>query len=150
LRIPLGGQPDKPRQLARQVGERIEDPLENSMALFKFPNPMLLEGTTFVFGSWACVADGAGNFRRHIVDDAVELKASTARLDNFVDNLDELPFFDSARVTEAESVTTISLFALEKDLDSLLQAGSSDATACQAAEDHLATCGLMITTTSEG
>jgi hypothetical protein len=150
LGIPLGGQPDKPRQLARQVGERIEDPLENSMALFKFPNPMLLEGTTFVFGSWACVADGAGNFCRHIVDDAVKLKASTARLDNFVDNLDELPFFDSARETEAESVTTVSLSALEKDLDSLLQAGSSDATACWAAEDHLATCGLMITTTSEG
>jgi hypothetical protein len=106
LGIPLGGQPDKPRQLARQVGEhqvgeRIEDPLENSMALFKFPNPVLLKGTTFVFGSWACVADGTGNFRRHIVDDAVKLKASTARLDNFVDNLDELPFFYSARETEA-------------------------------------------------
>jgi hypothetical protein len=120
------------------------------MALFKFPNRVLLEGTTFIFGSWACVADGAGNFRRHIVDDAVKLKASTARLDNFMDNLDELPFFDSARETEAESVTTFSLSALEKDLDSLLQARSSDATACRAAEDHLATCGLMITTTSEG
>jgi hypothetical protein len=150
LGIPLGGQPDKPRQLARQVGERIEDPLENLMALFKFPNPVLLEGTTFVFGSWACVTDGAGNFHRHIVDDAVKLKASTARLDNFVDNLNELLFFDSARETEVESVTTVSFSALEKDLDSLLQARSSDATACRAAEDHLATCGLMITTTSEG
>jgi hypothetical protein len=35
-------------------------------------------------------------------------------------------------------------------LDSLLQAGGSDATACRGAEDHLATYGLMITTTSEG
>jgi hypothetical protein len=32
--------------LARQVGGRIRDPLENSMALFKFPSPVLPEGTT--------------------------------------------------------------------------------------------------------
>jgi hypothetical protein len=34
LGIPLGGQPDKTRQLARHVGERIEDPPANSMASF--------------------------------------------------------------------------------------------------------------------
>jgi hypothetical protein len=71
-------------------------------------------------------------------------------LDNFINNLGKLPFFDSARETEAESITTIPFSALEKDLDCLLQAGGSDATACRGAEDHLATCGLMITTTSEG
>jgi hypothetical protein len=120
------------------------------MALFKFPSPVLPEGTTFIFGSWVCVANGVGGFRRHIVDDTIKLKTLAARLDDFVDNLDELPFFDSTRETEAESVTTVPFSALEKDLDSLLQAGGSDATACRGAEDHLATCGLMITTTSEG
>jgi hypothetical protein len=150
LGIPLGGQPDKTRQLARQVGGRIRDPLENSMALFKFPRPVLPEGTTSIFGSWVYVANGAGGFRRYIVDDTIKLKTLAARLDDFVDNLDELPFFDSARETEAESINTVPLSALEKDLDSLLQAGGSDATACWGDEDHLATCGLMITTTSEG
>jgi hypothetical protein len=120
------------------------------MAFFKFPSPVLPEGTTFVFGSWVCVANGAGGFRRHIIDDTIELKTLAERLDNFVDNLDKLPIFDSARETEAESITTVPFSALEEDLDSLLQAGGSDATACQGAEDHLATCGLMITTTSEG
>jgi hypothetical protein len=88
--------------------------------------------------------------RRHVVDDAIKPKTSAAGLDNFVDNLGELPFFDSARETKTESVTIVPFSALEKDLDSLLQAGGSDATACRGAEDHLATCGLMITTTSEG
>jgi hypothetical protein len=77
------------------------------MAIFKFPSPVLPEGTTFVFGSWVCVANGAGGFRRHIVNDTIKLKTLPERLDNFVDNLGELPFFDSARETEAESVTTI-------------------------------------------
>jgi hypothetical protein len=107
LGIPLGGQPNKTRQLARQVGGRNRDPLENSMAFFKFPSPVLLEGTTFVFGSWVCVANGAGGFRRHIVDDTFKLKTLAARLDDFVDNLDELPFSDSARETEAASVSTV-------------------------------------------
>jgi hypothetical protein len=120
LGIPLGGQPDKTRQRARQVGGRIRDPLENSMAIFKFPSPVLPEGTTFVFGSWVCVANGAGGFRRHIVDETIKLKTLPERLDNFVDNLGELPFFDSARETEAESVTTVPFSTLEKDLDSLL------------------------------
>jgi hypothetical protein len=120
------------------------------MAFFKFPSPMLPEGTTFVFGSWVCVANSAGGFRRHIIDDTIKLKTLAERLDNFVDNLDELPFFDSVRETEAESVTTVPFSALEKDLDSLLQAGGSDATACRGAKYHLATCGLMITTTTEG
>jgi hypothetical protein len=116
------------------------------MALFKFPSPVLPEGTTFVFGSWVCVANDAGGFRRHIVDDTFKLKTLASRLDDFVDSLDELPFFDSARETEAESVSTVHFSTLEKDLDSLLQAGGSEATACRGAEDHLATCA----TTSEG
>jgi hypothetical protein len=104
------------------------------MAIFKFPSPVLPEGTTFVFGSWVCVANGAGGFRWHIVDDTIKLKTLASRLDDFVDSLDELPFFDSARETEAESVTTVPFSEL--DLDSLLQAGGSEATACREADDH--------------
>jgi EAL domain-containing protein (putative c-di-GMP-specific phosphodiesterase class I) len=59
LGIPFGGQPVKHRQLALQVGERIEDPPANSMASFKFTSAMLPEGTTLIFGSWVCVTDGA-------------------------------------------------------------------------------------------
>jgi hypothetical protein len=36
LGISLGGQPVKHRQLARQVGERVEDPPASSMASFQF------------------------------------------------------------------------------------------------------------------
>jgi hypothetical protein len=103
LGIPLGGQPDKHRQLARQVGERIEDPLANSMALFKFSSPVLPEGMTFIFGSWVCVANGAGGFRRHTIDVTIKPKMLTARLDEFIDNLDESLFNGSARETEAET-----------------------------------------------
>jgi hypothetical protein len=74
----------------------------------------------FVFGSWVCVANSADDFRRHVVVDAIKPKTSAAGLDNFVDNLGELLFFDSARETEAESVTTVPFSALEKDLNSLL------------------------------
>jgi hypothetical protein len=87
LGIPLGGQPDKTRQLARQVGERIKDPPANSMASIKFPRAVLPEGTTFIFGSWVCVAGGAGNFCRFTLDD-MQPKTLAARLDEFVDNLD--------------------------------------------------------------
>jgi hypothetical protein len=83
LGISLGGQPDKTRQLARQVGGRIRDPLENSMAFFKFPSPVLPEGTTFVFGSWVCVANGAGGFHRHIIDDTIKLKNTRRKARQF-------------------------------------------------------------------
>jgi hypothetical protein len=38
------------------------------MATFNFTNAVLDEGTTFIFGSWVCVADGAGSFCRHLVE----------------------------------------------------------------------------------
>jgi hypothetical protein len=36
----------------------IEHPLENSMASLSFTSNVLDEGTTFIFGSWICVANG--------------------------------------------------------------------------------------------
>jgi hypothetical protein len=60
---------------------------------------------TFVFGSWVCVADGAGSFRRFLVD--MKPKTPTASfhsdLDEFVDNLDDLSIHGSATRIEEES-----------------------------------------------
>jgi hypothetical protein len=86
---------------------RIEDPPANSMVSFKFTSAMLPEGMTIVFGSWVCVADGAGDFHRFTIN-VMKLKTLTAsfhsELDEFVDNLDDLLTHGSARKIEEESV----------------------------------------------
>jgi hypothetical protein len=84
----------------------MEDPPANSMALFKFISAVPPQGTTFVFGSWVCVADGAGNFRRFIIDMKPKTLAVSfhSDLDEFVDNLDDLSTHGSATRTEEESV----------------------------------------------
>jgi hypothetical protein len=65
---------------------RIKDPPANLMASFKF--------------TWVGVADGAGDFRRFTID-AMKLKTLTAsfhsELDEFIDNLDDLLTYGSAR-----------------------------------------------------
>jgi hypothetical protein len=85
---------------------RIEDPPANSMASFKFTSAVPPQGTTFIFGSWVCVADGAGNFRRFIVNMKLKTLAASfhSDLDEFVDNLDDLSTHGSATRTEEESV----------------------------------------------
>jgi hypothetical protein len=59
----------------------------------------------FVFGSWVCVADGAGSFHRFLID--MKPKTPTASfhstLNKFVDNLDDLSIHGSATRTEEES-----------------------------------------------
>jgi hypothetical protein len=68
----------KHRQLARQVGVFIEHPPENSMVSFNFTSVVLDEGTTFIFGSWICIANGLGGFNSHLVDSRkLETSAST-------------------------------------------------------------------------
>jgi hypothetical protein len=71
----------------------MEDPPANSMASFKFTSVVLPEGTTFIFSSWVCVADGAGDSCRHTIS-ITEPKTLAAifhsELDEFVDNLDDL------------------------------------------------------------
>jgi hypothetical protein len=106
LGISLGGQPVKHRQLARQVGERVEDPPASSMASFNFIRSVPSQGTTFIFSSWVCIADGAGNFRRFLVDMTPKTVAADPRsgLDKFVDELDNLPLHASAAQVEMESV----------------------------------------------
>jgi hypothetical protein len=68
------------------------------MASFKFIRSVPSQGTTFVFGSWVCIADGVGNFRRFLVDMRPKTSAadSYSDLDKFVDGLDNLPLHASA------------------------------------------------------
>jgi hypothetical protein len=105
--MPLGGQTVKHRQLAHQIGVRIEDPPVNSMASFRFTSVVLPEGTTLVFGSWVCIADGAGDFRRFTID-VMKPKTLAAsfhnELNEFVDNLDDFLTHGSVMKIEEEFV----------------------------------------------
>jgi hypothetical protein len=123
LGISLSGQPVKHRQLARQVGVRVEDPSASSMASFKFIRSIPSQGTTFIFGSWVCVADGVGNFRRFLVDMRPKISAADScnDLDKFINGLDNLPLHASATGIEMEpapSSTSSSVAATSPGLDS--------------------------------
>jgi hypothetical protein len=84
---------------------RIEDPPANSMASFKFTSAVPPQGTTFIFGSWVCIADGAGNFHRFIDMKPKTLTVSFhSDLDEFIDNLDDLSTHGSTTRTEEESI----------------------------------------------
>jgi hypothetical protein len=63
----------------------------------------------FVFGSWVCVADGAGSFRRFLVDMKPKTPAagSHSDLDKFIDNLDDLSIHGSATRIEKESASDV-------------------------------------------
>jgi hypothetical protein len=91
LAISLGGQPVKHRQLARQVGGHVEDPPASSMASFQFTRSVPSQGMTFVFGSWFCIANDAGNFCRFLIDTKPKTPAAGLRsdLDKFIDDLDD-------------------------------------------------------------
>jgi hypothetical protein len=89
----------KHRQLACQVGVFIKHPPENSMASFNFTSALLDEGTTFIFSSWICVANGLGGFNSHLANSKKpEASSSTpsSDLDEFIDNLDDLLLPDLA------------------------------------------------------
>jgi hypothetical protein len=45
-----------------------EHPPENSMASFDFTSAVLDEGTTFIFGSWVCIANGSGGYNSRLAD----------------------------------------------------------------------------------
>jgi hypothetical protein len=69
------------------------------MASFNFSSAVLDEGTTFIFGSWICVANGLDGFNSHLVNSR-KPEASTSTqssdLNKFIDNLDELLLPDLA------------------------------------------------------
>jgi hypothetical protein len=75
------------------------------MASFSFIRSVPSQGTTFVFGSWVCIADGAGNFRRFLVDMKPKTFATDpgSGLDKFVDELDNLLLHTSAAQIKMES-----------------------------------------------
>jgi hypothetical protein len=145
----------KHQQLARQIGAFIEHPLKNSMASLSFTSTVLDEGTTLVFGSWICVANGLGSFNSHLVDSReLEAFAATRRsnLDYLIDDLDELlcpnlcrqiertSIFDATSTRAApallgsesnrseEASRSKSLLDLEKDLDRLFEIQDEGAT----------------------
>jgi hypothetical protein len=63
------------------------------MASFNFTSALLDEGTTFIFSSWICVANGLGGFNSHLANsNNSEVSSSTpsSDLDEFIDNLDDL------------------------------------------------------------
>ena len=67
------------------------------MATFNFSTAMPEEGTTFIFGSWICVANGQGGFHSHLADatkpkiDQFGIPDSTMELAN---NLSKILFSD--------------------------------------------------------
>jgi hypothetical protein len=85
----------------------IEHPLENSMASFNFTSAVLDEGTTFIFGSWICVANGLGGFYSNLAN-SKEPEASSSTpssdLDEFINNFDDLLLPDLALQIEKMSV----------------------------------------------
>jgi hypothetical protein len=93
------------------------------MATFQFSKSVPSQGTTFVFGSWVFIADGAGNFRRFLVDMKPKISAADPRsdLDKFIDGLDNLSTHASATKIEVESTpgsTSSSVVATSLGLDS--------------------------------
>ena len=64
--------------MAPTVGPLAKDQQKNSMASFNFSFPKIDAGTTFVFGSWACIADGSGGFSSHLINPT---SARTPRLE---------------------------------------------------------------------
>jgi hypothetical protein len=100
----------KHRQLARQVEVFIEHPSENSMASFNFTSAALDKGTTFMFGSWICVANGLGGFNSHLANSEepeASSSVSSSNLDDFIDNLDDMLLSDLAQQIEKMSVFNV-------------------------------------------
>jgi hypothetical protein len=79
------------------------------MVSFQFTRSVPSQGTTFVFGSWVCIANGAGSFRQFLVDMKPKTPAADPRsdLDKFVDDLNDLSIHASAARIEVESASGV-------------------------------------------
>jgi hypothetical protein len=68
------------------------------MVSFQFTRSASSQGTTFVFGSWVCIADDAGSFRCFLVNMKPKTSAAgpNSDLDKFIDDLDDLSNHSSA------------------------------------------------------
>jgi hypothetical protein len=90
--------------LGRCVHRASTGELDHSFCL---TSTILDEGTTFIFGSWICIADSSGGFNGHL-GNSRKLEASTptrcSDLDKFVDSLNELLQPDHAGEIETTSI----------------------------------------------
>ena len=110
----------KHRQLARQVGDSVSSSAKSMAGSGDANN--VPEGTTLIFGSWACRADGSGGFSSHLVmpnSPKSKTRSQLAGIREFAD-LDEkrvLPELDSDNL---ENVTTqnLTLGSVEFDTNS--------------------------------
>jgi hypothetical protein len=76
------------------------------MAYFHFTSTMLDECTTFIFGSWICIANDSGGFNSHLAnsrESETPAAAQHSNLNKFIDNLNETLLPDLAREIEEES-----------------------------------------------
>ena len=80
LRVSLSRFGGKHRQLSRQVGESASSSA-TFIATFAFSTVAPPQGTTFVFGSWVCVANGSDGFDSHLTNPP-KLKATTSESSN--------------------------------------------------------------------
>jgi hypothetical protein len=108
----------KHRQLVCQVGVFIKHPIDNSMALLSFTSTMPDKGTTLIYGSWVCVANGLGGFTSHLVDSTkLEASATTrhSNLDYFIHELNELLLPDLPRWIQRMSFSKRLQLVLHQD-----------------------------------
>ena len=76
------------------------------MASFDFGFPAIDAGTTFVFGSWVCIANGSGGFSSHLINPASmkaprreqlgEITSVEILLPEIVKEIEDLSLSDSA------------------------------------------------------
>jgi hypothetical protein len=80
----------KHQQLARHVGGFGDDHRKNLIAPFNFNHALLDKGTTFIFGSWVCIANGSSGFHSHLAN-PMESEASSSAPRSDLDELVENP-----------------------------------------------------------
>jgi hypothetical protein len=131
----------KHRQLVHQVGVFTASPLENLMASLSCTSTMLDEGTTFIFSSWICVANGLGGFNSHLVDSR-NSDLDELLLPNLVWQVEKISVFNAISTHAAPELVgsdsnrsegttqSKSLSDLEEDLDLLLKLKNVGATTC--------------------
>ena len=109
LRVSLSRLGGKRRQLARQVWDSASS-ATSSMATFAFSTMTPPGGTTFISGSWVCVANGSGGFDSHLTN-SPKPKSSTSE--------------DSNKLTRSHDRGIMLLPDLAKEIESKLEINSS-------------------------
>src|SRR6185369_11505061 len=85
-----------------------DDRRKNSMSSLNFNHAVLDAGTTFVFASWVCIANGLGGFNSHLanpMESEPRSPASRNNLGEFVENSGEILLLELAKEIEKLSVS---------------------------------------------